>query len=143
MIIKMPRMKLSLKFPELELGNERASSRLDLAMTVLMFISWARKTVWNSWSQMWSSEHRLKYTRNCAITCKFQAEETELSGGRQPAICAAVSENCQWEGDADDCLMSPFPSACLNIERAAPGCQRFDWQSGEWLLILEFRIQYK
>lgn len=143
MIIKMPRMKLSLKFPELELGNGCASSRLDLAMTALMFISWARKTVWNSWSQMWSSEHRLTYTRNCAITYKFRAEETELNGGRQLAICSAVSEDCQWEGDADNCLMSPFPSACLNIERAAPGCRRFDWQSGEWLLILEFRIQYK
>lgn len=72
------------------------------------------------------SEHRLTYTRNCAITYKFRAEETELNGGRQPAICSALSEDCQWEGDADNCLMSPFPSACLNIEHVAPGCQCFD-----------------
>lgn len=143
MIIKMPQMKLSLKLSEPELGNECGSSLLDLAMTVLMFISWAQKTVWNSWSQMWSSEHRRKYTRNCAIIYKFRAEETELNCGRQLAICSAVSKDCLWEGDANNCLTSPFPSACLNIEYVAPGCHHLNWQSGEWLLILEFRIQYK
>lgn len=143
MIMRTPQRKLSLNLPELKLDGGCGSSQLDVAKTILMFISWAQKTVMNSWSPMGGSEHRQKYTKNYAITCTFRAEETELNCWRQLAICSAVFKDCVWEGDGDNCLTAPFPSACLNIECVATGCQHLNWQSGEWLLILEFRLQYK